>query len=130
MITWKDEYTMGVEHIDEQHQKLFEIAGRIYNLLKHEMYADKYDKILELIEELKEYTLFHFKSEEEYMMSIGYRKFLTHKVDHDDFIEKVSHVDLAAMDENQDEYIMEILQFVVDWIDQHILEKDKLIVAS
>lgn len=30
MIIWKEEYTMGIQHIDEQHKKLFEIAGRIY----------------------------------------------------------------------------------------------------
>ncbi len=28
MIKWKDEYSLGVEQIYEQHRKLFEIAGR------------------------------------------------------------------------------------------------------
>lgn len=129
MIRWKEEYTMGVSQIDEQHRKLFEIAAKIHELLKNELYSDKFDKIMELIGELKAYTIFHFQSEEEYMRQIGYKKFLTHKVDHDDFIDKINHVDFNAVDENQNAYILEILDFVVKWIDEHILEKDKLIVA-
>lgn len=130
MKTWNDDYKIGVSQIDEQHKKLFEICGRIYNLLMEQFSNDKYDYIMEVIEELKEYTIFHFKSEEEYMEKIGYRKFLTHKIDHIDFIEKVNDVDFTKVDENQNEYIMEILEFVVKWIDEHILEKDKLIVAG
>lgn len=127
MITWKEEYRIGVEHIDSQHQKLFEIAGRAYAVLKDEFRLDKYDQITEIIEELKEYTIYHFKSEEEYMRSIGYPRLLSHKVQHDDFIETVNGVDLRKVDEDQDKYLMDILDFVLNWIDGHILGTDKLI---
>lgn len=130
MIAWKDEYTMGIPHIDEQHKKLFEIAGRIYGLYKDEFCVDKYDRIVELIGELKDYTIFHFKSEEEYMESVGYRKLFTHKIEHSDFVEKINNVDLELVDEDHNAYLLEILEFVVDWIDKHILEKDKLIVGD
>lgn len=130
MIKWKEEYNIGVQNIDEQHQKLFEIADSAYKLLKNEFCIDKYDKIVSILEELKDYTIYHLKSEEKYMMSIGYKKFLSHKVDHDDFIEKINNYDLNNIDQNQDKYIMEILDYVVNWITQHILGKDKLIVVG
>lgn len=130
MIKWKEEYTMGIPLIDEQHKELFKIADKIFELLQDKNFYDKYDNVIELIEELKSYTVFHFESEEDYMKSIGYRKYLTHKVDHDDFIEKVSNVDFSKIDENQNAYILEILEFVVKWINDHILEKDKLITAG
>lgn len=130
MIKWKEEYTMGIPLIDEQHKELFKIADKIFELLQDKNFYDKYDSVIELIEELKSYTVFHFESEEDYMKSIGYRKYLTHKVDHDDFIEKVSNVDFSKIDENQNAYILEILEFVVKWINDHILEKDKLITAG
>jgi hemerythrin len=130
MKVWSDIYTTGVASIDEQHQKLFEICGRIYDLLRQKDSYDKYDYILNLIDELKDYTVFHFNSEEEYMQQIGYKKFFTHKIEHQDFIEKVNNVDLTKIDEDQTEYIMGILEFVVKWIDEHILEKDKLIVGG
>lgn len=130
MIKWKDDYNIGIKHIDEQHMKLFEIAGRAFELLRNELYVDKYDKITEILIELKEYTVFHFKTEEEYMAAIGYKKLLSHRVEHADFIEKVNNVDFSKIDEDQNKYIMDVLEFVVNWISGHILERDKLISAS
>lgn len=127
LLKWKNDYSIGIEQIDEQHKILFEIAGRAYNLLTNDFYTDKYDKILEIIEELKNYTIFHFKCEEEYMLSIKYKRFLSHKVEHDEFIEKFNSIDFISIDQEQDKYIMSILEYLVDWVSSHILEKDKLI---
>lgn len=129
MIQWKESYRIGVEEIDKQHQKLFEIANQAYDLLKNDMLVDKYDRIVSLIEELRDYTVYHFGYEENYMASINYKKRLSHKVIHDDFIAKINEVNLDNVDENQDQYLTEILDFVVQWIEQHILGTDKLIVS-
>lgn len=127
LFAWKDEFSTGVPLIDEQHKKLFEIAGRTYSLINDELAVDKYDRIIELVDELKAYTVFHFKSEEEYMLSIGYRKYFSHKVEHDDFIEKINSVDYSRLDEDQEAYLLEILEFVIEWISNHILKRDKMI---
>lgn len=124
MIYWKEEYSLGVEKIDEQHKKLFQIASDIYNLLKNDFYIDKYDRILLLISELRDYAVFHFKTEEEFQLEIGYRKYLSHKVEHDDFVKKINSLDLSRIDENQDQYILELLDSVVKWISDHILKRD------
>lgn len=125
MFKWKSEYETGVKLLDEQHKKLFEIANRAYELLSNELYIDKYNKIMEIIEELKDYTVFHFKSEEEYLLKIGYRKFLSHKIEHDSFIKKFDDIDFNHIDHNQDQYIKELLEFIYVWIDDHILVKDR-----
>lgn len=130
MIQWKESYSIGVEAIDEQHKKLFAIANQAYQLLKNELLFDKYDRIITIMEELRDYTVYHFRFEEEYMASIGYRKLLSHKVIHDDFIAKIQEVNLDNVDENQDQYLTEILDFVVQWIEQHILGMDKHIVGN
>ena len=129
MIKWREDYNLGISKIDEQHQKLFEICDRAYQLLKNDIYLDKYDKIVEILHELKDYTVYHFKSEEEYMSTIGYRKLLQHKVYHNDFIEKINNIDLNKIDEQQNQVIMELLYFIVRWIEQHILTEDKKIAA-
>jgi hemerythrin len=130
LIKWKDEYRIGIDEIDEQHKKIFDIANEAYELLKNEFYYDKYDRIIELLEELKDYAKFHFSFEEDYMLSIKYKGYFSQKVAHDDFIDKINSFDLNAIDENQDQYILEILDFVVDWISQHILVSDKQIVSQ
>jgi len=130
MINWKDEYILGIDIIDEQHKELFRIARDAQALLKNDFYTDKYDHVVKLIEELKTYAVFHFQTEEEYMMKIGYKKLFSHKVIHTDFVEKVKKINLEAMDENQEEYLSSIIMFVVDWIEQHILGTDKQIVSQ
>lgn len=128
MYEMKEEYKIGVEQIDEQHKKLFELADKAYILLKDELVIDKYDKIVEILEELKEYTIFHFRSEEEYMQSIGYKRLFTQKIEHDNFIKELENVDYSSIDAKQDESLVKILNFLNDWLIEHILKTDKLIV--
>lgn len=130
MIQWKDDYMIGVEKIDEQHKKLFEIANRAYELLKNDMYIDKYDRIVAVLDELKDYTKYHFDYEEKYMQSIGYKGMFKQKIEHDGFIKKINDIDLNKIDEDQDAYLLSILEFIVNWISNHILKTDKLITAD
>ncbi|MEN6460674.1 MAG: bacteriohemerythrin [Syntrophomonas sp.] len=130
MITWREEFSIGVKDIDDQHKQLFDIANRAYELLKDEMRDDKYDGIIAIIEELKEYTVYHFNFEQGYMAKIGYKKLLSHKVLHDDFIEKINNVNMNKIDEDQGQYLLDILEFVVKWIEGHILGQDKKITGQ
>jgi hemerythrin len=130
MFEMKDEYRLGVSQIDDQHEKLFNLGESAYKLLKDEYSLDKYDKIVAIIKELEEYTVFHFRDEEAYMESIRYKRLLSQKVEHADFIKKVSEIDLRKVDEKQDEYIMEILDFLADWLVNHIIKQDLLIVKG
>lgn len=127
MYEFKEEFKTGIDFIDEQHRVLFEIADKTYNLLKNDFTLDKYDKIVGLLGELRDYTAFHFRAEEEYMESINYKRMFTQKVEHDAFIKRINDVDFSKIDENQDEYIVSILQLLNDWLTGHIFENDKLI---
>ena len=127
MYEMKDEFKTGIDFIDEQHSRLFEIADEAYNLLKNDFTIDKFDKVIDLIDELKDYTVFHFKSEEEYMDSINYKRRFTQKIEHDAFLKKLEEVDYRAIDKDPDEYILKILEFLNQWLTGHILHNDKLI---
>lgn len=127
MFEMKEEYKTGIKSIDDQHKMLFEIADRTYMLLKDNYTIDKYDKMVELLNELKDYAVYHFKEEEEYMKSINYKRMFTQKIEHDNFIKKLNDIDIRKIDENQDGYILSILGFLNSWLVEHILEKDLLI---
>ena len=130
MFEMKEEYKLGVELIDEQHAKLFELGESAFKLLKDSYIVDKYNKIIEVIQELSKYAATHFKDEEDYMESINYRKLFTQKIEHAEFIKKISELDLSKIDENHDEAIMDILSFLAKWLTEHIIEKDLLIVEK
>ena len=127
MYEMKPEYYTGIDFIDEEHTKLFSIANKAYEVLTNEFIPDKYDYILEVINELKDYTQYHFDHEESYMMSIGYKRLLSQKVAHDDFVAKLGEYNADTIDENQKESLLELVDFLNNWLVEHIFKKDKLI---
>lgn len=125
MYEFKEEFRTGIEEIDREHEKLFEIANRIYRTLMDDFIPDKYDYILEIINELKEYAAVHFHNEEAYMIKVGYKKLFSQKIAHNKFVEKIGEYDLDFIDENQKEVILDMMEFVGDWLVKHIMESDK-----
>ena len=61
-----------------------------------------------------------------YMESIQYKKIFTQKIQHQEFINKLDEfIDQHEKDEeNQDEQIMDILNYLTDWLINHILHVD------
>ncbi len=126
MFEMKDEYYLGIEMIDAQHKRLFEIAEEAYQLLNDEFVVDKFDYIAKILGDLKDYTIFHFADEEKYMESLQYKKLFSHKIEHQEFIEKLSNLDWNEIEANPDQAIMKILNYLNDWLVNHILYTDKL----
>lgn len=124
MYEMKDEYLTGIQQIDDEHRFLFEIAEEIYLLCKNEFVPDKYDHIMNLIKRLKDYAIIHFKHEEEYMESISYKRLFTQKIQHDNFKRKLDTMDLDVIDDNQEQAIEDLLNFITDWLIEHIVETD------
>lgn len=129
MYEMKPEYYTGIELIDEEHKQLFAYADEAYELLHEEFTPDKYDNISDIIGKLREYTKKHFADEEAYMESIQYKRIFSQKVQHQEFIDKLDELDLEHLGDagDQDAQIMEILNFLTDWLVNHILYMDGLI---
>lgn len=127
MYQMKKEYYTGIELIDMEHTRLFEIAEEVYQLAHNDLVYDKYDGLIDLIGELTSYTKSHFAHEEEYMASINYKKMFTQKIQHTYFIEKLEAIDLDNLDDNLKQTIDEILTFLTEWLGEHIVDLDKQI---
>ena len=122
-----DDYLTGIELIDKEHEHLFEIANETYDLLKNEFVTDKYDRIVALLEELKDYTKTHFAHEEEYMKNINYQYIWSEIHQNRTFEKKLDDIDLKKLDDSQQEYILEILDFLTKWLSGHIKGADRRI---
>ena len=125
MYEFKDEYLTGVESVDAENRRLFEIAEEAYVLSKEEFMVDKYDQVRHILGELKNYAFEHFEHEEAYMDSINYKYKFIQKVQHDQFREKINDMDLDHIDENTEDMLDEILTYLTNWLVNHILEHDK-----
>ena len=126
MYEMKPEYYIGIEMIDEEHKQLFKYADEAYELLNDEFTPDKYDKIEAILIKLRDYTEKHFTDEENYMESINYKKLFTQNIQNQEFISKLDEfIDSHKSEtEDQDKQIMDILEYLTEWLVNHILYVD------
>ena len=124
---FEDKFKVGVALIDEEHKQLFAIIGKVHTAIQNNLVHDKFDVILDILAELKEYTRVHFADEENYMREIGYDGLPYQEMLHQKFINKLNELDLDDVDDNQEEYLYDFLEFLQNWLVNHILRVDKLI---
>ena len=127
MLAWKTEYSIGVNLIDEQHKYLFEVFDSAFQLLKEDTRVDKYDAITLIIQDLCQYAKYHFVTEENYMLRINYMGYSSQKVEHDEFIQYMNKIDFEHVGEDTQKYIEDLLAYLLKWLIDHVLLKDKLI---
>lgn len=123
-FAFTEKYFTGIPFVDEEHRRLFEIIEAANDVIHDEFLYDKYDQIAHILEELLEYTKYHFTDEEVYMESIAYEGLAVQKKAHAMFIQKIEDVNLDDVDDNQDEYLLSILDFLLNWLANHILKLD------
>ena len=123
LFNWYNRYSINHEEIDTHHKKLFSIFNRLYEIcLKN----DKVDSFESVIDELVSYTDYHFKVEEQYMRTIGYKDIDNHITKHNYFKERVTQ--LKEKDTNADFQVChELIVFLGNWLLHHVIEEDKKI---
>lgn len=119
-----DDYLTGIASVDAQHSKLFDLTNECYELVMANASEDKYDKIVALLGELASYASTHFAHEEAYAEHVKDPHRFSHRALHLRFMKKVSEIDLNAVDENQQEHLLKILDFLARWLYDHIKGRD------
>lgn len=129
-FAFTDAYKTGIELVDDEHCRLFEIIKETNDLIHEELLHDKYDEIVRLLTELKNYTEFHFHDEEVLMERIQYPGLAAQKRAHSAFVDKLVDIDLSDLDDidnNQQTYLNDLVQFLLTWLVNHIMGMDKKI---
>ncbi|MDF2858452.1 MAG: bacteriohemerythrin [Neobacillus sp.] len=122
---WKDRYSLDIAVIDEQHKKLFEIGNRAYDLAILNDSYDHFDEILSIVNELLDYTKYHFEYEEELMKKYNYEGLIHQHNEHAFYVDKVTSLSQEKIDANQQKSVLDILDFLSEWISSHILISDR-----
>ncbi len=117
---WKDEYSLGVEKVDCQHQHLFELVNKLIER------SDKFSDlklISETLTEMLNYAKEHFADEEELMREHSYPELESHKEQHTYFIGTTAELSINALNK-QSMVLEEIVEFLKLWLTLHILKYD------
>ncbi|MFC2741237.1 MAG: bacteriohemerythrin, partial [Selenomonas sp.] len=124
-FAFTDEFRTQIPLVDKEHETLFDLVRQTYNLVHDEFCVDKFDGIVEIIEELRNYTIKHFADEERYMKSIDYDGLPEQVAAHTAFVEKLNNIDLDEIDRDQEDALDKLIKFLLNWLVQHILKVDK-----
>ena len=120
-LEWSELLSVDIDEIDEDHRKLLEI----FNLLNHALAGkESADYQAAVLEELINFTAWHFSHEERLMIKHGYRDFDEHKAAHREllnsarqFQQRIIRADISMSD---DDFV-----FLERWLTEHILTDDK-----
>lgn len=126
MYEMKPEYYTGIESIDQEHARLFELAQETQSLLGDNLLYDKTEKLNSLISELIDYTKTHFAHEEDFMRGIRYVGIESHMALHRKFEDNLMQFDPDCLEdaESQDEIVEKLLGFLITWLIDHIQRVD------
>lgn len=121
LIEWKENYSVKIKEFDEHHRRLIQLINELHEAM---MGGRGKEVLKKIINELVNYTSFHFSAEEKYLRKYQFSSFDKHKKEHDNFVAKVV--------EFQKNYTagkvlltMDINSFLKDWLLNHILKSDK-----
>lgn len=118
-IEWDESLKTGIQIIDEQHQELIVMLNRI------DRFRYGKDYFNEALAELEDFADTHFKTEEEFMVSINYPNYNDHKTCHNEFINKIINFkNKINSSQHLDELGTEIIEIAGNWIREHYSNED------
>ena len=116
-------YAVGIDQVDREHQKLFEIAGRVHDCLTADS-ATAAEAARNAVAELLDYTETHFASEEGLMAAAGFPELEAHQNLHRTLIAQARDMEMRA-EIGEHSMPFELNRFIANWLIDHIMTRDK-----
>lgn len=130
-IVWRNALSVGNDLIDTDHRHLLSLINRVEELLTTDQPRPD---LLEAVNQLWNYTDFHFRREEQIMLRLQYSKYDDHKQAHGKLIEQLRQASrpILAPDEEAsnttdglpEETRDKVVELLRHWLVEHILRED------
>lgn len=126
---WKEEYNLGVPHLDKAHEEVFSKVRRLLSVLSMNDYEESRRVCNEILIDLEKNVLEHFHEEEMYMIENEYRGYKNHKATHDHFLNVMlpsCRIELETSNFSE-RALREFSATILGWLVSHVLIDDKAI---
>jgi hemerythrin-like metal-binding protein len=120
LFSWKPEYSVNEATLDHHHQQLFSVLNSVY---ENVMNSPDLDCVVPKIDELSNYTKYHFSTEEQYMRDLGLPEIDSHIAMHRDFTHTIESL-RASYHNNDLEISKNLIVVLGEWLLQHVLKED------
>lgn len=119
-MEWSDIFSIGNEKIDKDHHYIIDIYNEL-NFISTTEYNP--EKFAEVLSKMTDYSIYHFKREEEYMQRFSYPQIKEHHNYHLKYVLKVSQYNSDFLTDNPP-VPEEIVRFLEKWWKFHIQNTD------
>ena len=120
-LIWTEAMHVGVAMIDNDHQRLVALLNKVSTRTIGD--ADVHQVITDLVD----YTVYHFKREETLMQVCGYRDYDSHKAIHEALLLKIFKLSESWKSDPNLKTLDELRLFIRNWLYDHILNVDTTI---
>ncbi|MDK9708525.1 MAG: bacteriohemerythrin [Desulforhopalus sp.] len=121
LMRWDSSLQLGIGQIDDQHKQLVAMINDLHRAMKRRQTLEIMGGILE---RLVNYTVYHFGNEEKLFQKHGYPEYEQHKKIHETLVGKVIEFK-SKIDRGDSTISMELMDFLKDWLVNHIKGTDK-----
>lgn len=121
LIVWKDEWSVGVQTLDNDHKVLIGMINELYDA----MMQNHGDELIEsLFRRLEEYVMAHFVREEALMREHGYSQLEAHIREHQQLAKDLDKFKQRYLGNRKSVHPMEMMEFLRRWLTGHIMRSD------
>ncbi len=121
LYQWNESYSVGIDEMDREHQKLFSLINDLYDALKIGGSKTIMEKVFD---DLFQYARVHFSDEEELMKKYDYPALAEQQTQHGSFVKKINN-ELIRFKNGSLLVGVEMMNFLNDWLVNHIQLFDK-----
>ena len=119
-LKWRDQFSVGVDSVDYEHQNLMDMINAIYAELEDQRDIAEIEKT---ISDVHTEISAHFALEERLMRNAGYAEYAAHKDDHEELLDQIRSMMDAI--ENDPEPALDVLsEKLSDWFSGHFATFD------
>jgi hemerythrin len=118
-MEWKEEYSVGIPEIDNQHKQLLQNFSEIEESIRlNKRWSDIHYAIVKLIQTAR----MHFSFEEAMMRIFGYPGLEFHLQEHKSFFDNLDTIERHSLKMSAE---TEMVHFLLEWLKEHMLGSDQ-----
>ena len=125
IFDWNDRFSVGISDIDDEHKFLVGFINQLNDAMRVGRGSQELGSILD---QLVEYTIFHFGHEEQLMKAYAYPERAYHINEHLKLTQQVADFQIKFQG-GQSRLSIQLVNFLKEWLSIHILVEDKKMCA-
>lgn len=121
LFAWTADLALNINSIDDQHKRLVQLINKLHKAMKERRSKET---MLAIVDELKNYTVTHFKFEENLFAKHGYPETKSHIAQHHKFVDQVIAFE-EGLKSGKVTVTMDVMRFLKEWLLKHINGTDR-----